>query len=119
MHYLKDNMEKIAKIRPEDIAFWILMAMIVAVAVWKLFGSPTDTASLIAVALFVVGSEILVWKAFFSMDKKVSCGFMKIGFEMNEVKKDMNNKFDNINIRFDNVNTSLNEIKHKIEKSRR
>ena len=26
------------------------------------------------------------------MDKKVSCGFMKIGFEMNEVKKDMNNK---------------------------
>ena len=89
-------MEKTAKITAGDIAFWILVALIVAVAVWKLVGSPTDTAALIAVALFVVGSEILLWRALFSMDKKVSCGFMKIKYEISDIKKEMNMKLNNI-----------------------
>ena len=66
------------KIRIEDIGFWIIIALIITVAIWKLIGSPTDTASIISIALFVAGSEILIWKTLFKIDKKTTIGFMKI-----------------------------------------
>lgn len=86
-------------IKIENILFWILIALIVGIAVWKLFGSPTDTATLIAIALFVSTSEILLWKALFSMDKKVTVGFVRIKSDTNNLKGNfvqLNKKLDKI-----------------------
>jgi len=79
----------------EYIAFWILIVLIVGLAVWKLIGSPTDTSSLIALALFTAGSELLLWKAIFKIDKKTSIGFVKLKDDMNSNFKHINEKLNN------------------------
>ena len=66
------------EIKLDDIIFWVLIVLIIGVAIWLLLGSPTDTSAIIAVAVFVATSEILLWKAFFKIDKKTSIGFEKI-----------------------------------------
>jgi len=91
-----------AKIKIEDIAFWILIALIIFVVLWKLVGSPTDTATLISVALFIIGSEMLLWRALFSFDKKVSCGFIKIKYNIDILKKETDYKIDSLNNKLDN-----------------
>ena len=84
------------KIKIERILFWLLIALLIGLAIWKLFGSPTDTASIIAVALFAAGSEILIWRALFNIDKKTSMGFMRLS-------NDMNNKFSRITNKLENI----------------
>jgi len=86
--------------RIENIMFWILIALIAGTAIWKLFGSPTDTAALISIALFMAGSEILLWKTFFAMDKKVSIGFIKM-------KNDLDNKLRKIDNKLENIENSV------------
>ena len=92
-----------------DIIFWLLIALIVGVAIWKIVGSPTDTAALISISLFIAGSEIMIWKTFFRMDKKVSIGFIKI-------RNEIDNKLGNLNNSFNNLTSNLNRIDSKIEK---
>ena len=91
-----------AKIRIEDIAFWILIALIIFVILWKLVGSPTVTATMISVALFIIGSELLLWRSLFSFDKKVACGFIKIRYNIDSLKKDTDYKIDSLNNKLDN-----------------
>jgi len=86
------------RLKIEDIMFWILIALIVGIAIWKLIGSPTDTASLISLALFVAGSEVIIWKSIFRIDKNTAVGFAKIKGELN------------------NINYKLNEINDKLGK---
>jgi len=86
------------KLKIEDIMFWILIALIIGLAIWKLIGSPTDTASLISLALFVAGSEIIIWKSIFKIDKNTAIGFAKIKGEL------------------DNINYKLNKINDKLDK---
>ncbi len=86
----------------EDIIFWLLITAIVGVALWLLSGSPPETSALIAIAVFVAASEILIWKNLFKIDKKTAIGFEKI-------KNNINNKFLEVNIQ-------LNEIKSLIKK---
>jgi len=69
--------------RLEDIVFWILILTIIGVTIWLAFGSPDFEDSLLMILIFVAGSEILLWKAFFSIDKKTAIGFEKI---KNEIK---------------------------------
>ncbi|MBU3912529.1 MAG: hypothetical protein KKB21_02110 [Nanoarchaeota archaeon] len=89
-------MKKTARITAGDIAFWILIALVVCIAVWKMVGSPTDTAALISVSLFIIGSEILLWKTLFSIDKKVACGFIKMKYDMDNKFNQINNKLESI-----------------------
>ena len=62
-------------VKIEDIVFWILIALIVGVVIWKLVGSPTNTATLISLTLFIAGSEILLWRNLFKSDNKPNEGF--------------------------------------------
>ena len=66
------------KIKFEDIIFWLLIAGIIAIALWLLHGSPTEVNAIIAVAIFVATSEILLWKTFFNIDKRTSVSFEKV-----------------------------------------
>ncbi len=99
------------KIRMEYIAFWILIALAIALILWKLVGSPTDTATLITIALFIVGSEILIWKSIFKIDKKTSLGFMKM-------RNHMDNKFDSVDNKFNQVNSRLDNIENLLRRKR-
>ena len=80
----------------KNIIFWVLIFLIIATALWLLHGSPAESSALIAVALFVAASELLIWKNLFNIDKKNSIGFIKIKNEINknheELKYLINNR---------------------------
>ena len=91
----------------DDILFWILISMTIAVALWLLAGSPTEIGAIIAVALFVATSEILIWKHLFyidrsnkinlsKIDKNISVGFIKFKSDINIKFLEIDNKLDKI-----------------------
>ena len=80
----------------EDIAFWIIIILIIALAIWLLSGSPTDTSAIVALAVFVAASEILIWKSLFNMNKKTAIGFEKIKNDINSLEKEMSQNFNEI-----------------------
>ena len=73
----------------EDIIFLILIAIIIGIAIWLLFGSPTLETGLISLALFVAGSELLIWRKIFSVDKNSAIGFVKVKGELNIIKNEL------------------------------
>ncbi len=76
-------------IKIEDILFWILIITIVGIAIWLLFGSPTLETALISLTLFVAGSELLIWRKIFSVDKNTAVGFAKVKGDLKIVKYDL------------------------------
>lgn len=84
------------KIRIEDIVFWIVILLLIALAIWLIIGSPTDTASIIAIAIFISSSELLLWKTIFKFDKKTALGFEKV-----------KSRFDNIDYKLKEINKKL------------
>ena len=104
-------LDKMVRITFDDILFWILIALMVGVAIWKLVGSPTDTAVLISVILFVATSEILIWKAIFKIDNNVKMGFMKVRHEMNERFSEVDNRFSKIDNKLNEIRVSLSRRK--------
>jgi len=52
-----------------DILFWILIIVGIGIILWYLFGSPDITSALIAVILFFTGSELLLWRKIFELEK--------------------------------------------------
>ena len=97
------------RIKLEDIVFWILIAIIIAIVIWILSGSPALENSLPSLITLVIASEILLWKALFSIDKKTSNGFIKIKNDMNNIRKDISN------LRIE-LRSELKEIKNIIKK---
>ncbi len=74
----------------EDILFWLLMIVVIVITLWLLFGkSPTLESSLIQISLFIVASEILLWKTIFRIDKRTTVGFTKIKNNLNAIKQDI------------------------------
>lgn len=94
-HLRVDKMIKI-----QDLLFWIIMGLIIGLAIWLVSGSPTIESGLVSLALFVVASEILLWKALFKMDKNTSIGFFKVKKEIQVMKykleRDMQDIKENI-----------------------
>ena len=80
-------------VKIEDIVFWILIILIIATALWLLHGSPAESNALIAVALFVATSEVLLWKALFKLDRKTSIGFVKLDKSLSDIKDNQEYKF--------------------------
>ncbi len=116
------------KIKIEDIIFWIFIAITVGTALWLLHGSPPESSAIITVAITFAGSELLLWRKIFSIEKRTTIGFIKINHEMNnnfmKMKNEMdknnlmiNNKLDNYHIlannKLDNLNNKLNLIKKR------
>lgn len=77
------------KLNLESIVFWIIIILLIAIALWMLSGSPTDSSAIVAIAVFVAASEILLWKSLFSMDNKNSVGFERIRNDINNLRKDI------------------------------
>ena len=81
----------------EDIVFFALIAAIVGIALWLLSGSPPNIDALITLGLFVVASELLIWRNMFAIDKRTAVGFIKVGHDMDKFRIEVNNNFDKIN----------------------
>lgn len=77
-------------VKAEDIVFWILILTVIAVAIWLAFGSPDFENSLLMLIIFVAGSEILLWRALFSVDKRSVISFEKIKNKLENIEKDIN-----------------------------
>ncbi len=85
-------------VKLENILFWIFIAITVGTALWLLSGSPPEISAIITIGLSVAGSELLIWKSLFKIDKNTAVGFVKIKGELN------------------NINYKLNEISDKLSK---
>ena len=103
------------KITIEEIVFFLLIAAIVGLAIWKLVGSPTDTAALITLAFLIASSEVLLWKYFYkniySLDKKTEVSFAKVRSEMNLIRNDIKHMKTEINNKLDNLEKLITKKK--------
>jgi len=86
---------KSKKITFDDIVFFIIIAAIIAIAIWKLFGSPTDTATLITIITFVAASEIIIWKKMFTIEKNTAISFVKMRNDINNKHNELKNLIKN------------------------
>lgn len=84
------------KIKIEDIIIWIAIILTIGVALWMLNGSPTESSAIIAVALFVAASELMVWKKIFQIENKTTVGFIRIKNDMEKQNIKINYKLDKI-----------------------
>ncbi len=100
-------MYKMARIKIEDIVFWILIFATIFVMLWKLFGSPSDMAAIITIGTFIISSGIMLWKNFFKLDKKTSLGFLKVKHDMEKNHLAITNR---LNLMENNINNKLDKI---------
>ncbi len=79
-----------------DIIFWILILAAIGVAIWLVVGSPTIETGLLMIVIFIAGSEILLWKTLFNIDKKTCIGFVRLKSDVNNLKNELNTQLGNI-----------------------
>ena len=93
-----------------DVLFWILILVIVGILIWLAFGSPEFENSLIAIGIFVASSEVLLWKAFFKIDKRTSIGFERVKLDFERI----NDKLGNVDNRLKDIENDVKDIKNNI-----
>lgn len=101
-------------IKLEDVVFWILIASIIAVAIWILIGSPPFENGLLMIIIFVTTSEILIWRKIYTVEKNTVVGFMKVKNELNLIRNDIGY----IKKDLTNINKKLNNIENLIKRKK-
>ncbi len=99
------------KIKIEDIIILIAIAIIVGIAIWKLVGSPTDTAALISITLFVAASELALWKKVYFVEKKTELGFIKVRGDISLLRNDLKHYLKSTSQRLDNIEKLIKKTK--------
>ncbi len=105
-------LDKMVKIKIEDLVFWLLIIVVISILVWKLFGSPTDTATLITTVLFLISIILTLWKRIYYTERKTEVGFMKVKGDLKLIKNDIGYIKRDIN----NINDKLKNIQSLIER---
>jgi len=116
LNKMRDKNHPIRKVRFEDILFWIIILGIVAIALWLLHGSPTETGALISIATFVAASELLIWKFLFKSDKNTAIELMKVKESFTNVKHDIEKNQIKLTNKLNLIENNLNNRFDKIEK---
>ncbi len=99
------------EIKIEDIVFWIAIIAIIGLIIWKLFGSPTDLATIITVASLLAMGELSLLKKIYTIERKVAVGFMKVSSDINLIRNDIKHHLEYINERFDNLENLIKKKK--------
>src|SRR3989344_8100088 len=102
------------KIKIEDIIFWILILGIVALVIWKLFGSPSDIATIISLASFLTASTLTLLIKIHNIERKTEVGFMNVMGDLNAIKIDTNyikKDINKINNKLGNIGSLIRRIK--------
>ena len=100
-------MEKSIKL--EDIIFWLLIIGIIVVVIWMLSGSPPTENGLLIITIFVVTSEVLLWRVMFNIEKKSI-----IGLERLDKKTAIS--FERVKNQLGNIQKDIKEIKSLVKK---
>ena len=85
----------------------LVLAATIGLGIWLLIGSPTEMQAIIALAMFVGTSGIMLLKYIFVVDKKATVGFIKVKHDIDKFRIEVKN-------RFNNIDTKLNEITRKL-----
>ena len=104
------------KLKAEDIAFFIVIGLVIFVAIWLLHGSPTITGAIVSVAVFAATSNILLWRKLFEIDKNTGNGFSKAKSDTEIVRNDMGHFRREMKIELDYIKEKLNKIENLINK---
>src|SRR3989344_2840724 len=106
------------KIKFDDILFFIIIGLIVFVALWLLYGSPTLDSAVVSVGVFTATSELMLWRKYFDMDKKTAVSFIKMKNDvenLNKGQKEMSKKLDNVDKKLNHMDKKLNSIEKLIK----
>ena len=95
--------------RTEKIVFWVLMLAIIGIVIWLAFGSPDFENGVLAIILFFVASEILLWKALFAVDRRASLGFERVKSGFKEFKDRLGGMED----RLEDIELSIKKMRRK------
>ena len=104
------------EIKLEDIVFWILIFAIIGVALWLLNGSPTEISAIISIAIFVAGSEVMIWKALFKNNERNAVKFEKLDKKTSISFEKVKSRFDKIDLKLESINSQLNKVEKLIKK---
>ena len=74
----------------EDIIILTSIFLLMFVAVWSFYGLPTKTSVLIYLGIFLVASNILLWRRIFIMDKNTAVSFVKANYDIADIKREQN-----------------------------
>jgi len=96
-------------VKIEDILFWVFIAIIIGTALWLLHGSPPEMNAIITIGLAAAGSELLIWKTLFKIDKNTAIGFLKAKQDLNLMENRINQTLNNINNKSDNIEKKLSK----------
>lgn len=105
-------------LKAEDITFWILILAVISMVIWLAFGSLSFENGFLVIAILIAGSEILLWRALFTIDKRTAVGFERVKLDFERV----NNKLGNMENKLANIEDNIAEIKNGlvgIKKSRK
>ena len=91
----------------EDIIFWILIFAAVAVILWLLKGSPTLESATISIGLFIIGSELLLWRKIFEIGKDTAISLARLD-------KNVTISFEKLKNDVRNLNNGQKEIKREL-----
>ncbi len=72
--------------RLEDIVFWVLILAAITVILWLLKGSPTLENAIITIGLFIISSELMLWRKHFEMDKSAAVSFIRLKNDITGIK---------------------------------
>ena len=56
-------------------------------SLWLLKGSPTLENAVITIGLFIISSELMLWKKYFEIDKNTAVSFMRLKNDISNISK--------------------------------
>lgn len=74
------------KVKIDDIVFWILIFAAFGVILWLLHGSPTLENGLVSIGLFLLSSQLFLWRKYFEMDKNTAVSFVRLKSDIGLLK---------------------------------
>ena len=72
----------------ENIISIVSVLLLITVAVWSFYRLSTKTSAILYLGIFLVISNILLWRRVFIMDKNTAVSFEKLKHDVARFKKD-------------------------------
>lgn len=97
------------KYKVEDIAFWTFLLAAFAIVLWILHGSPTLEDALLTLTALIIGSEFMLWRKYYEVDKNAAVAFSHVRNDINNLKKEMERHYKELNQSIHRIETLLHQ----------
>ncbi len=95
------------KYKIEDIAFWTFLLAAFAIVLWLLHGSPTLEDALLTLTALIIGSEFMLWKKYYEVDKNTAIAFSHVRNDITNLGKDMKQQYQKLSHSVHRIETLL------------